>query len=216
MSYLFPRRITITVLSLLSHLAYTPSLKGLEASYPITVSDYNSFSVVNYPWYQCAESLIGTIPIDKPHKLLGKIHSGVLPEFRNDTDFMSKFLALAHVESRFDRTAVSHAGARGIFQLTQSGILEAEKECPTELIRGKKNKLNRDVSDPVVGARYASCYLRRILRKTGGDWVRAAVMYNGGYAQLNKYEAKVNMTAETANYVLKIMTNVNKCGINLK
>lgn len=78
-------------------------------------------------------------------------------------------LAMARVESNFNCGAVGRAGERGIMQIkpsTAKGIG----------YKGSAGGLN----DCRVGAKWGMRYLKQALTKAGGDYCRAAALYNQG------------------------------------
>lgn len=79
-------------------------------------------------------------------------------------------LAVIHIESRFDRYAISRAGARGLMQ-----IMPFWKE---ELGRFEDN-----LFDTGTNLRYGCTILAHYLKKERGDLQRALARYNGSYGQ---------------------------------
>lgn len=89
-------------------------------------------------------------------------------------------LSVIHVESYFDRFALSYVGAQGLMQ-----IMPFWKK---ELGRTSDNLL-----DPAVNLRYGTTILKHYLDREKGDWNRALQRYNGSYGR-TKYPEKVMMT----------------------
>ncbi|HEX7058773.1 MAG TPA: lytic transglycosylase domain-containing protein [Solirubrobacterales bacterium] len=81
--------------------------------------------------------------------------------------------AVIYAESRFsDQT--SHAGARGLMQITPLTAHEIEK-----LSGGTTFKIS-DLSDPDLNIRYGTFYLRELLDRYDGNEVAALAAYNAG------------------------------------
>ncbi len=78
-----------------------------------------------------------------------------------------------YAESRF-RDQESHAGARGLMQVTpQTAEL-------IEDLSGGSTFVADDLSDPDINIRYGSFYLRYLLDKFGGNMIAALAAYNAG------------------------------------
>lgn len=116
-----------------------------------------------------------------------------------DDEFLEYLYSVMYVESGFNKTAISHADAYGLLQMTRVAVEEAVKHCNLRPL-GDMNKLH----DSVTNVKYGSCYLKKMLDEADGDWTRALILYNGGYKQLQKYDRGDTVTHETANYVLKV------------
>jgi len=125
--------------------------------------------------------------------------------------------AIARQESRFDRSAISHAGARGLMQLMPG----TAKETAGKLgIAYSQSKLT---SDPAYNALLGSTYLKAQLSRYDGSLVLAAAAYNGGGGNVNKWlraygdprSANVDPVVwieqipftETRGYVQKVLAN---------
>lgn len=122
-----------------------------------------------------------------------------------DNDFLTHMLAVIYVESAFNKHAKSEAEAHGLMQMTQIAVKDAVKHCNL----GPVNMDN--LLDSYTNVKYGTCYLSKLLEDTNGDWDRALVAYNGGYAQLQKYDRGDTIASETANYVLKVKRAVKLC-----
>jgi len=81
--------------------------------------------------------------------------------------------AVIYAESRF-RDQTSHAGARGLMQITPSTAKLIES-----LSGGQTFKFD-DLSDPDINIRYGTFYLRYLLDKFDGNEVAALAAYNAG------------------------------------
>lgn len=91
------------------------------------------------------------------------------------------FMALMRQESRFDRYAVSWAGATGLTQvMPDTGTWIAQQLGETA---GYRHEL---LYRPVVSVRFGVYYLANLLRMRERDWVAALVGYNAGPGNLNR------------------------------
>ena len=86
-------------------------------------------------------------------------------------------LALIQVESRFDRFAVSRAGAQGLMQVMP--FWKKELGHPDDNLTENNTNL-----------RYGCQILRYYMEKESGNWRTALARYNGSYGQ-NWYPARV-------------------------
>lgn len=122
-----------------------------------------------------------------------------------DNEFLSRMLAVIYVESGFNKYAKSAADAHGLMQMTEIAVKDAVNYCRLRPVAMDT------LFDSYTNVKYGTCYLRKLLRETDGDWDRALIAYNGGYAQLRKYDKGETIAAETANYVLKVNRAVKLC-----
>jgi soluble lytic murein transglycosylase len=81
--------------------------------------------------------------------------------------------AVIYAESRF-RDQTSHAGARGLMQITPSTAKLIEN------LSGGQTFRFEDLSDPDINIRYGTFYLRYLLDKFDGNEVAALAAYNAG------------------------------------
>jgi soluble lytic murein transglycosylase len=81
--------------------------------------------------------------------------------------------SVIYAESRF-RDQTSHAGARGLMQITPSTAKVIER-----LSGGQTFKFS-DLSDPDINIRYGTFYLRYLLEKFGDNDIAALAAYNAG------------------------------------
>jgi hypothetical protein len=122
-----------------------------------------------------------------------------------DTQFLVHMLAVIYVESAFNKLAKSTAEAHGLMQMTQIAVTDASKHCNIRPV-----SMN-NLFDSYTNVKYGTCYLSKLLEQMEGDWDRTLVTYNGGYAQLQKYDRGETIATETANYVLKVKRAVKIC-----
>lgn len=85
----------------------------------------------------------------------------------------SLIAAVIYAESRF-RDQTSHAGARGLMQITPLTANEIERHSGGTTFRLE------DLSDPEINIRYGTYRLRELLDRYEGNEVAALAGYNGG------------------------------------
>jgi soluble lytic murein transglycosylase len=84
-------------------------------------------------------------------------------------------------ESSFDRTAVSHAGARGLMQLMPGTAREQAGKM------GYGYDFTRLTSDPAYNVMLGSAYFQRLLNMWGGNVPLAVASYNAGAGNVRKW-----------------------------
>jgi soluble lytic murein transglycosylase len=101
-------------------------------------------------------------------------HEDIIRQQSRDKDVDASLIAaVIYAESRFsDQT--SHAGARGLMQITPLTAREIEK-----LSGGSTFEID-DLSDPDLNIRYGTFYLRELLDRYDGNEVAALAAYNAG------------------------------------
>jgi len=88
--------------------------------------------------------------------------------------------AVIYAESRF-RDQESHAGARGLMQITPQTARAIEH------LSGGTTFVMSDLSDPEINIRYGSYYLRYLLDRYDGDEVAALAAYNAGTGNVDEW-----------------------------
>src|SRR3954469_3814545 len=88
--------------------------------------------------------------------------------------------AVIYSESRF-RDQTSHAGARGLMQITPESAQEIER-----LSGGTTFRLD-DLSDPEINIRYGTFLLSELFRRYDGDVVAVLAAYNAGPANVDRW-----------------------------
>ncbi len=89
-------------------------------------------------------------------------------------------MAVIYIESRFDRRAVSKAGACGLMQVNYA------------VWKDELNIDRRKLFEIDYNIELGLTILKRYLMETGGDLVRALILYNNGYHHTgNDYHEKV-------------------------
>ena len=101
-------------------------------------------------------------------------HEDIIRQQAGEKDLDPELIAaVIYAESRF-RDQESHAGARGLMQVTPA---------TAELIEGLSGGSTfetDDLSNPDINIRYGSFYLRYLLDKFDGNEIAALAAYNGG------------------------------------
>lgn len=92
----------------------------------------------------------------------------------------SLIAAVIYAESRFE-DQTSHAGARGLMQITPTTAKEIER-----LSGGTTFRLS-DLGDPDINIRYGTFYLREMLKRFEGNEVAALAAYNAGPTQAEEW-----------------------------
>ncbi len=99
--------------------------------------------------------------------------------------------AIAHVESRYDPSAVSRSNATGIMQL----------------MPGTARALGVDARDGAANIRGGTAYLRQLLDRFDGDIVRTVAAYNAGPGAVQR-AGGVPRYPETLAYVASVMDHL--------
>jgi soluble lytic murein transglycosylase len=113
--------------------------------------------------------------------------------------------AVIYAESHF-RDQTSHAGARGLMQVTPETAQEiASKSGGTQFTQA-------DLATPQVNIAYGSWYLRWLLQHYGGNETLAIAAYNAGTGNVDKWIARDPALSaadipfpETRHYVAKVL-----------
>jgi len=115
----------------------------------------------------------------------------------------SLIAAVIYAESRF-RDQTSHAGARGLMQITPATANEIEK------LSGGTTFRIVDLADPDINIRYGTFYLRQLLDRYEGNTVAALAAYNAGPTQVDGWGGSALTVgeiplAETRGYVEEVL-----------
>lgn len=120
--------------------------------------------------------------------------------------------AFIRKESRFDPTARSPAGARGLMQLMPA---------TARFVNGGSANLSRLLDDPAANIDLGQRYIRHLEQDLGlgPDLIRIVVAYNGGPGNLQRWDESTRHggdpllfieslpSAETRNFVERVLTN---------
>lgn len=141
-----------------------------------------------------ASSIVESIPLDIPSSCDPKLdwiifragqREGVDPRFIH---------AVIQQESRYQTSALSHAGAQGLMQLMPA----TAKRFGCD-----------DVNDPESNINAGTKYLSWLLKRFEGNVELALAGYNAGEGAVDKYKG-IPPYKETQNYVVKIVANYGK------
>jgi len=115
----------------------------------------------------------------------------------------SLIAAVIYAESRF-RDQTSHAGARGLMQVTPATANEIESQS------GGTTFEVEDLSDPQINISYGTFYLRGLLDRYEGNSVAALAAYNAGPGTADSWggsELSIDdiPTDETRGYVEQVL-----------
>jgi soluble lytic murein transglycosylase len=131
-------------------------------------------------------------------------HEDIIRQQAEEKDIPADLIAaVIFAESRF-RDAESHAGARGLMQVTpQTAEL-------IESLSGGSTFQADDLSDPDINIRYGTFYLRYLLDKFENNEIAALAAYNGGETNVAAWggadlEEEDIEFAETRDYVDKVL-----------
>lgn len=116
-------------------------------------------------------------------------------------------LAVINTESKFDKNANSHVGAKGLMQL----MPETGKWIAAKL--GEEFD-ESELTDVNTNIRYGTWYLRYLMDMYNGDIVCATAAYNAGHSNVDKWLEKIPLNGsinpelipyeETRKYVKKV------------
>ncbi len=130
-------------------------------------------------------------------------YQGLFEKIFAEEGVPQELISIGFVESTFNPSAISPAGARGIWQFIPS----------TGRIFGLNNQ--DDFSDPVKSTRAAAKYLKK-LHNRFGDWLLAIAAYNAGDTRVQQainlsngnkdfWEVSRYLPNETKNYVPRVI-----------
>ncbi|MEO0419832.1 MAG: lytic transglycosylase domain-containing protein [Pseudomonadota bacterium] len=88
---------------------------------------------------------------------------------------------ISRQESEFDRTRISHAGARGIMQLMPGTAREQSGKLGIQYMRANL------IQDPPYNIQLGDAYFQRMLRYYGGAYPLAVGAYNAGPGRVNQW-----------------------------
>jgi soluble lytic murein transglycosylase len=101
-------------------------------------------------------------------------HEDIIRQQAAEKDVPADLIAaVIYSESRF-RDQTSHAGARGLMQITPSTAQLIEK------LSGGQTFNFDDLSNPDINIRYGTFYLRYLIQKFGDNEIAALAAYNAG------------------------------------
>jgi peptidoglycan lytic transglycosylase len=131
-------------------------------------------------------------------------HEDIIRQQSRDKEVDAALIAaVIYAESRF-RDQESHAGARGLMQITpQTAAVIAHLSGGTQFVTG-------DLSDPEINISYGSFYLRYLLDRYNGNEVAALAAYNAGTGNVDEWGGRdLDLAAvqfpETQAYVEQVL-----------
>jgi soluble lytic murein transglycosylase len=108
-------------------------------------------------------------------------HDDIIRQQAADKDLDPALIAaVIYTESRF-RDQTSHAGARGLMQITP------ETAEVIERLSGGTTFVTEDLADPDINIAYGSFYLDHLLRRYDGNEVAALAAYNAGQGRVDSW-----------------------------
>ena len=133
-------------------------------------------------------------------------HDDIIRQQAEDKELdPSLIAAVIYAESHF-RDQTSHAGARGLMQLTPATAQEiAHRSGGTQFEQA-------DLATPQVNISYGSWYLRWLLERYGGNEMLAVAAYNAGTGNVDRWigedpglKTREIPFPETREYVAKVL-----------
>lgn len=117
-------------------------------------------------------------------------HEDIIVQQARDKNVPADLIAgVIYAESRFsDQT--SHAGARGLMQITP----DTAEAIATRT--GGVNFRQEDLADPQINISYGTWYLRNLLDRYGENVVLALAAYNAGQGNVDKWIAEAQAKGE--------------------
>jgi peptidoglycan lytic transglycosylase len=138
--------------------------RALVITGTVLVGALGGFLLVNSDRFQNALEQV-TLPLQ---------HEDIIRQQAAQKDVPADLIAaVIYTESRF-RDQTSHAGARGLMQITPSTAKVIES-----LSGGQTFNFN-DLSDPDINIRYGTFYLHYLIQKFGDNEIAALAAYNAG------------------------------------
>jgi soluble lytic murein transglycosylase len=111
-------------------------------------------------------------------------HDDIIRQQADDKDLdPSLIAAVIYAESRF-RDATSHAGARGLMQLTPNTAQEIAERS------GATNFRQEDLATPQVNISYGSWYLQWLMGRYGENEMLTIAAYNAGTGNVDRWIAR--------------------------
>jgi soluble lytic murein transglycosylase len=108
-------------------------------------------------------------------------HDDIIRQQAADKDLDAALIAaVIYEESRF-RDQTSHAGARGLMQITPETARGIAKHS------GGVRFEESDLADPQINISYGAYYLRRLLDRYGGNETIAIAAYNAGMGNVDNW-----------------------------
>jgi soluble lytic murein transglycosylase len=153
-----------------------------------------------------AATLLPTVEDTVQEVTLPLRHEDIIRQQAEDKQLdPSLIAAVIYAESRF-RDATSHAGARGLMQITPQTADEIARRSGGTQFR------QDDLAEPQINIAYGSWYLRWLLRRYGDNEMLAIAAYNAGTGNVDRWIARDPGLGpeqipfpETRHYVAKVL-----------
>jgi soluble lytic murein transglycosylase len=117
-------------------------------------------------------------------------HEDIIVQQASDKGVPADLIAgVIYAESRFS-DATSHAGARGLMQITP----DTAQAIATRT--GGVNFRQEDLADPQINISYGTWYLRNLLDRYGDNVTLALAAYNAGQGNVDKWIAEAEAKGE--------------------
>ncbi len=117
-------------------------------------------------------------------------HEDIIRQQAAEKDIDAALIAaIIYEESRF-RDQTSHAGARGLMQITPETARFIARDSGGTLFT------QADLATPQINISYGSYYLRYLLRRYDGDVTLAVAAYNAGETNVNRWLADAGGAGE--------------------
>lgn len=111
-------------------------------------------------------------------------HEDIIRQQARDKDLDASLIAgVIYEESRF-RDQTSHAGARGLMQITPETAAFIARDS------GGTRFTQKDLATPQINISYGAYYLRYLLRRYDGNTGLAVAAYNAGETNVNRWVAE--------------------------
>jgi soluble lytic murein transglycosylase len=160
----------------------------------VLVAALGGFFLVNSDRFQNALEQV-TLPLQ---------HEDIIRQQAREKDVPADLIAaVIYSESRF-RDQTSHAGARGLMQITPSTARVIER------LSGGQTFNFDDLSNPDINIRYGTFYLHYLIQKFGDNEIAALAAYNAGETNVAAWGGS-SLTLddipfpETRNYVENVL-----------
>lgn len=141
--------------------------------------------------------LVTTVCFGIIYRLFPSKHSDIINKYCGEFDVSPHLvMALIKAESNFDENAVSHAGAKGLMQLTD----ETFEYCTNVLGTSFSSE---DIFNPEANISAGVWYISYLLEKYDGNITNAVAAYNAGSANVDKWLSDTSLSPDG-----KTLTNI--------
>lgn len=145
----------------------------------------------------CIVALSSSLALGNINQQQAEIQALIVKEANRQNFPPALALAVARVESNFNPSAKSHAGARGVMQ-----IMPATAEQDLGVPR-------RKLYDPEINIEAGIRFLDQLIQTYDGRWDIALSHYNGGSAVTNRW-GRLRVIPATRNYVDQVLAHTKR------